>query len=98
MTLREALQQIDVLHREGSLFVRMGEPLSLDSTVTVRAIPEEDDEPDSASPPGTKLLMDVSHVAETVRGLGQLLKHQLGRWPNQQELHERFIDYLKNDA
>jgi hypothetical protein len=96
MTLRDALQRLDALDGEDALYMRASEQLSLDSEVTVVAFSE--DESTTTVPPGMKLLMDVGHAAETMKGLEQLLRHQLGRWPDQQELLERFMTYLKNDA
>lgn len=95
MTLRELLHKLDDLDDDATIFA--GEsPLTLSSRVVV-AIPDQD-ENGSAEADGCHEVMDVWHARETIQGLSQLLRSQLGRNATPDELEQRFMLYLKNDA
>ena len=95
MNLRDALNNLASFNRDHALYVA-SKPVDLSSEVFICAVPEDDSIPPEAA--GTSLLIDVWHASETLRGLEQLLRIQVGRAPTQDELFNRFILYLDNDA
>jgi hypothetical protein len=94
MTLREVLEQIETFPPEATVFA-VG-PVDLGTTVMVLEAPSDDDLPDEID--GMRLVMDIWHVSDTLDGLRQLLRGQNGTDPSPDQLFERFLVYLKNDA
>lgn len=96
MTLREALLSIESLDPEAAVYVAGGGPLDLSHSVVIAEVPEDDSLPPAAA--GMRLLMDVWHVRDTLRGLERLMRDQTRRPPTPDELVRRFMVYLENDA
>jgi hypothetical protein len=96
MTLREVLLEIEMLDPETAVYAAVDAPLGLSQPVVVAEVTEDDSVPSAAG--GMRLVMDVGHMRDTLKGLERLMREQMGRCPSPDELMERFMLYLENDA
>lgn len=93
MNLREVLERIDAFPEDAGIYLA---DASLNATAFVyqaedRELPEQME--------GMRLAMEVWHVQDTLAGLAHLLRQQSGSVdPSRDQLFERFVVYLKNDA
>ena len=93
MNLRELLEQIDVFPETASVYV--ADRLDLNAAALVHDSGEDD--PPSRIDSMVRAI-DVGHAKDTLDGLRNLLRMQAGSDPSQDELFERFLVFLRNDA
>jgi hypothetical protein len=96
MTLREVLLNIKSFEDDATVFVTIQRPVTLISAAAVATLEEDDGVPPEVA--DMEELMDIWHVRDILAGIERLKRDELGRCASQEELLDRFMLYLKNDA